>query len=41
MRAMLARVAVGEDQVRNALGERDHHKLLELLDRANAALESP
>ena len=39
MKAMLARVAGGEDEVREALGPRDHHKLLELLDRANAALE--
>jgi DNA-binding MarR family transcriptional regulator len=39
MKAMLARVAVGEDQVREALGTRDHTTLLELLDRANAAFE--
>ena len=39
MKAMLARVSGGEDQVRDALGPRDHAKLLELLDRANAALD--
>jgi DNA-binding MarR family transcriptional regulator len=39
MEAMLARVAGGEDQLREALGPRDHAKLLELIDRANAALE--
>lgn len=39
MKTMLERVAVGEDQVRAALGPRDHLKLLELLDRANSALE--
>jgi DNA-binding MarR family transcriptional regulator len=39
MKAMLARVAGGEDHVRDALGQRDHAKLLELLDRANAALD--
>ncbi|HEY7806612.1 MAG TPA: MarR family winged helix-turn-helix transcriptional regulator [Croceibacterium sp.] len=39
MKAMLARVAGGESKVRDALGLRDHLKLLELLDRANAALE--
>jgi DNA-binding MarR family transcriptional regulator len=39
MKTMLARVAVGEDKVRDALGPRDHLKLLELLDRANAAIE--
>ena len=39
MTTMLERVSDGEDQVREALGPRDHAKLLELLDRANAALE--
>ena len=39
MKTMLARVAVGEDKLRHALGARDHLKLIELLDRANAALE--
>lgn len=39
MKAMLARVAGGEDKVREALGPRDHQKLIELLDRANAALD--
>jgi len=39
MKTMLARVAVGENKVRGALGPRDHLKLLDLLDRANAALE--
>ena len=39
MQAMLAKVAVGESQVREALGAHDHAILLELLDRANAALE--
>jgi len=41
MKAMLARVAAGEDQVRDALGPSDHLKLLQLLDRANAALGKP
>jgi DNA-binding MarR family transcriptional regulator len=40
MKKMLARVAGGEDQVRAALGVRDHLALLDLLDRANAALEA-
>jgi DNA-binding MarR family transcriptional regulator len=39
MKAMLARVAVAEGQVRDALGPKDHTKLLELLDRANTALD--
>ena len=37
--AMLAKVAVGESKLRGALGLRDHTMLIELLDRANAALE--
>jgi DNA-binding MarR family transcriptional regulator len=41
MKAMLARVAEGEDQVRDALGPSDHLRLLQLLDRANAALGKP
>jgi DNA-binding MarR family transcriptional regulator len=39
MKTMLARVAGGENKVRDALGPRDHQKLIELLDRASAALE--
>jgi DNA-binding MarR family transcriptional regulator len=39
MRAMLERVSKGEDIVREALGGPGHARLLELLDRANAALE--
>lgn len=39
MKAMLDRVRVGEDAVRDALGSAEHRRLLELLDRANAALE--
>jgi DNA-binding MarR family transcriptional regulator len=39
MRAMLARVDAGEAKVREALGARDHRTLLDLLDRANAALD--
>jgi DNA-binding MarR family transcriptional regulator len=39
MEAMLAKVALGEAKVRDALGLRDHLMLLDLLDRANAALE--
>jgi DNA-binding MarR family transcriptional regulator len=37
--AMLAKVAMGESKLRGALGLRDHTMLLDLLDRANAALE--
>jgi DNA-binding MarR family transcriptional regulator len=39
MRAMFERVRTGEDRVREALGRADHAQLIELLDRANAALE--
>ncbi len=39
MKVMLARLAAGESKVRDALGANDHRKLLELLDRANAALD--
>jgi DNA-binding MarR family transcriptional regulator len=39
MKAMLARVDSGESKVREALGTRDHIALLDLLDRANAALD--
>ena len=40
MKAMLAKVAFGESLVRDALGHDDHRLLLDLLDRANAALEN-
>jgi len=40
MRTMLARVDGGEAKVREALGKRDHAALLDLLDRAYAALET-
>ena len=40
MKAMLARVDGGEARVREALGKRDHLALLDLLDRANKALET-
>jgi hypothetical protein len=36
---MFERVRTGEDRVREALGRADHAQLIELLDRANAALE--
>ena len=39
MKAMFERVRTGEDSVREALGRTDHAKLIELLDRANDALE--
>ena len=39
MKAMFDRVRRGEEAVRDALGTNDLRKLLELLDRANAALE--
>lgn len=39
MKAMLARVLPGEETVREALGAGDHRRLIELLDRANAALD--
>jgi DNA-binding MarR family transcriptional regulator len=39
MKAMFERVRKDEDTVRDALGANDHRRLLELLDRANAALE--
>jgi DNA-binding MarR family transcriptional regulator len=39
MTAMFDRVRQGEDRVRDALGTNDLCKLIELLDRANAALE--
>lgn len=38
MKAMFDRVREGEETVRDALGTNDLRKLLELLDRANAAL---
>jgi DNA-binding MarR family transcriptional regulator len=38
MKAMFDRVRKGEDAVREALGAADHRRLLDLLDRANAAL---
>jgi DNA-binding MarR family transcriptional regulator len=41
MKTMLSRVSTGEDKLAEALGARDHQKLLELLDRANEALEEP
>jgi DNA-binding MarR family transcriptional regulator len=41
MKAMFERVRSGEDRVREALGPGDHAKLIELLDRANAALDRP
>ena len=37
MREMLARVDAGEAKIREALGPSDHARLLDLLDRANAA----
>ncbi len=39
MKAMFDRVRTGEEAVRDALGAAEHAKLLELLDRANAALD--
>lgn len=39
MTAMFERVRKGEAVVREALGPADHRRLLDLLDRANAALE--
>jgi DNA-binding MarR family transcriptional regulator len=39
MKAMFDRVRKGEEAVRDALGMAEHRKFLELLDRANAALE--
>jgi DNA-binding MarR family transcriptional regulator len=39
MQAMFERVRKGEEKVRDALGATDHRRLLDLLDRANAALE--
>jgi len=39
MQAMFERVRRGEEKVRDALGANDHRRLLDLLDRANAALE--
>ena len=38
MKAMFERVRIGEDTVRDALGAAGHRALLDLLDRANAAL---
>jgi DNA-binding MarR family transcriptional regulator len=40
MKTMFECVRKGEETVRDALGSKEHRKLLELLDRANAALES-
>jgi hypothetical protein len=37
---MFERVRKGEETVRDALGSTEHARLLDLLDRANAALES-
>ena len=39
IKAMLAKVMVGESKLRGALGLRDHTTLINLLDPANAALE--
>ena len=39
LKTMFARVAPGEAQIREVLGPRDHALLLELLDRAYAALD--
>ena len=39
MTAMFERVRKGEDVIREALGAAEHRKLIDLLDRANAALE--
>lgn len=39
MKAMFELVRKGEDTVREALGGTDHRRLLDLLDRANAALD--
>lgn len=39
MMAMFERMRAGEDALRDALGKADHGHLLDLLDRANAALE--
>jgi DNA-binding MarR family transcriptional regulator len=38
MTAMFERMRKGEDTVRDALGAADHQRLLDLLDKANAAL---
>jgi DNA-binding MarR family transcriptional regulator len=40
MKAMFERVRKGEETVRDALGAAEHRRLLDLLDRANAALEA-
>ena len=40
MKAMFERVRKGEETVRDALGSNEHKRLLDLLDRANAALEA-
>lgn len=40
MKAMFERVRKGEERVRDALGANEHRRLLDLLDRANAALEA-
>ena len=40
MKAMFERVRKGEETVRDALGANEHRRLLDLLDRANAALEA-
>ena len=39
MKTMFECVRKGEETVRDALGSKEHRKLLELLDRANAALD--
>jgi DNA-binding MarR family transcriptional regulator len=38
-KAMFGRVRKGEETIRDALGPAEHRKLLDLLDRASAALE--
>ena len=40
MKSMFERVRKGEETVRDALGANEHRRLLDLLDRANAALEA-
>jgi DNA-binding MarR family transcriptional regulator len=39
MATMFDRVRKGEEAIRDALGSAEHRKLLDLLDRANAALD--
>jgi hypothetical protein len=40
MKAMFECVRKGEETVRDALGANEHRRLLELIDRANAALDT-